>query len=87
MDFLKDVNRISNNWIISYEAITWEYTQEEMKTAYNEFLDEQIANEYQRLRQAEYPALEEQLDMIYHNWIDAWKSEIKKVKDKYPKPE
>ena len=28
----------------------------------------------------------EQLDYIYHNGLDAWKVEIKKVKDKYTKP-
>ena len=43
-------------------------------------------NEYQRKRLKEYNAigLREQLDMIYHN-IDAWKAEIKKVKDAHPK--
>tara|TARA_R110000824_G_scaffold126285_6_gene285826 strand:+ start:2667 stop:2993 length:327 start_codon:yes stop_codon:yes gene_type:complete len=28
----------------------------------------------------------EQLDYIYHNGIDAWKVQIKTIKDKYPKP-
>jgi len=28
----------------------------------------------------------DQLDYIYHNGLDAWKAEIKKVKDKYTKP-
>ena len=41
---------------------------------------------YQRNRKAEYPKLADQLDEIYHNGIDSWKAEIKKVKDKYPKP-
>ena len=44
------------------------------------------ATAYQRNRKAEYPELAEQLDEIYHNGIDSWKTEIKKVKDKYPKP-
>jgi len=44
------------------------------------------AKEYQRKRKAEYPELADQLDEIYHNGIDSWKTEIKKVKDKYPKP-
>jgi hypothetical protein len=42
-------------------------------------------NEYQRLRAAEYPPMAEQLDMIFHNGIDAWKEQIQAVKDKYPK--
>tara|TARA_Y100001937_G_C7053366_1_gene300205 strand:+ start:389 stop:991 length:603 start_codon:yes stop_codon:yes gene_type:complete len=40
---------------------------------------------YTESRKAEYPPLEEQLDKIYHNGIDAWKAEIKVIKDKYPK--
>ncbi len=40
---------------------------------------------YTEARKAEYPPLEEQLDKIYHSGIDAWKSDIKVIKDKYPK--
>ena len=40
---------------------------------------------YKSKRRAEYPRLEEQLDDIYHNGIDAWKASIKAIKDKYPK--
>ena len=36
-------------------------------------------------RVSEYPSLNEQLDKIYHEGIDAWKSDIKAIKDKYPK--
>ena len=43
------------------------------------------AKAYQRNRKSEYPQLADQLDEIYHNGIDSWKAEIKKVKDKYPK--
>ena len=41
------------------------------------------AYKYQRV--AEYPTWNEQLDNIYHNGIDAWKADIKAIKDKYPK--
>ena len=40
---------------------------------------------YTDARKAEYPPLEEQLDKIYHSGIDAWKADIKVIKDKYPK--
>ena len=43
------------------------------------------AYKYQRV--SEYPTWNEQLDNIYHNGIDAWKADIKAIKDKYPKPE
>ena len=29
--------------------------------------------------------MEDQLDKIYHSGIDAWKADIKAIKDKYPK--
>ena len=41
---------------------------------------------YKSKRRAEYPSIEDQLDNIYHNGIDAWKATIKTIKDKYPKP-
>ena len=45
-----------------------------------------IANmTYADKRSAEYPSIEDQLDDIYHNGVDGWKSTIKAVKDKYPK--
>lgn len=46
----------------------------------------EAANDYKVKRAAEYPLIEDQLDEIYHNGIDAWKATIKVVKDKYPKP-
>ena len=42
-------------------------------------------NEYKYKREKEYPTIEDQLDDIYHNGIDAWKATIKATKDKYPK--
>ena len=53
--------------------------QAELQAAYD-------AKEYQRKRKKEYPAIEDQLDDIYHNGIDGWKATIKVTKDKYPKP-
>jgi hypothetical protein len=40
---------------------------------------------YSQLRRKEYPSIQDQLDTLYHGGIDAWKAEIKTVKDKYPK--
>ena len=48
--------------------------------------DAYAAVEYQRQRKEEYPSWEDQLDKIYHSGIDAWKADIKAIKDKYPKP-
>ena len=40
---------------------------------------------YKSNRRAEYPSVADQLDDIYHNGIDGWKTTIKAVKDKYSK--
>ena len=55
--------------------------------AYNEatvqaYID---AHAYIAKRQAEYPSIPDQLDTLYHSGLDAWKAQIKTVKDKYPK--
>jgi len=43
-------------------------------------------NTYKYQRAREYPSIPDQLDTLYHSGLDAWKAEIKTVKDKYPKP-
>ena len=43
------------------------------------------ANAYKGLRAKEYPSIADQLDTLYHSGLDAWKAQIKTVKDKYPK--
>jgi hypothetical protein len=41
---------------------------------------------YKYKRSQEYPSIADQLDYIYHNGIDAWKTDmIDPVKAKYPK--
>ena len=50
-------------------------------------IDKELSDtKYQRDRAAEYPSVVDQLDLIYHSGIDAWKAKIKETKDKYPKP-
>ena len=41
---------------------------------------------YKSQRKAEYPSIEDQLDTIYHSGVASWKTTIKAIKDKYPKP-
>jgi len=50
----------------------------ELKTAYDN-------NKYQRDRAAEYSSIKDQLDDIYHNGVDGWKTTLKAVKYQYPK--
>jgi len=52
--------------------------QKELQTAYDNL-------KYQRDRAEAYPSIADQLDDLYHNGIDGWKTTIKAIKDKYPK--
>ena len=44
-----------------------------------------IQPSYADLRRADYPSIEDQLDKIYHSGVNAWKSQIKEIKDRHPK--
>ena len=57
----------------------------EQGTEIVEGADIQTEIPYADARVAEYPPIKDQLDKIYHGGIDAWKAEIKVIKDKYPK--
>ncbi len=94
-DIAKSILAINSNAQFSVEAedvkkITWYNSttpiaeadilakQKELQTAYDN-------NKYQRDRAIAYPSMADQLDDIYHNGVDGWKTTIKAVKDKYPK--
>ena len=59
-------------------------TLEEAQEAYDSIAFE--FRDYFKKRAVRYPSLEDQLDTIFHEGIDAWKAEIQAVKDTYPKP-
>jgi hypothetical protein len=40
---------------------------------------------YVELRATEYPSYADQFDKIYHEGVEAWKTEVQAVKDKHPK--
>jgi hypothetical protein len=77
----------------AYENITWisgtAPTKEAVQAELDKLVAAETATEYQRKRAAEYPAIGDQLDMIYKagQGGDAFQAAIKAVKDKYPKPE
>jgi len=60
-------------------------TDEQLATYESSANDEEALNVILNNRAAEYPSWQDQLDDIYHNGIDGWKSTIKVTKDKYPK--
>ena len=79
--------------VSGYSLIGEPTTEEEFKAAFTGTTDktwaeikaekEKIA--YKAKRKAEYPSIEDQIDDIYHNGVDGWKTSIKAIKDKYPK--
>jgi hypothetical protein len=76
-----------------YESITWldqeqtMPTQAEVEAELTRLQAEWEYNEYQRLREKEYPTWEEQMDILYHQGYEGWRAAIQAVKDKYPKPQ
>ena len=84
----------NSEWAVTgdqYSRLTWldknqsKPTEEEIEIKIAEIKYQEEINVYQEKRKLEYPDWGDQLDQIYHNGIDSWKSKIKTVKDKYPK--
>jgi len=42
--------------------------------------------QYRQNRRAEYPSIQDQLELIYEQGIEGWRAEIEKIRQKYPKP-
>ena len=94
-DILKSILAINPKAQVSINSedvkqITWHngtkpISEKEILTKQKELIAEYNSKEYQRKRLTEYPSIEDQLDDLYHNGIDGWKSTIKTIKDKYPK--
>ena len=75
----------------TYSGIIWDDknqtlpTEDEVRDKLAELKYQEEVNVYQEKRKLEYPDWGDQLDQIYHKGIDAWKADIKAIKDKYPK--
>ena len=84
------IQRISDNASFLIDLRNKDYVQfvediYEQGTGIVEGADYVGVTTYTEARAAEYPPIVDQLDKIYHNGIDAWKADIKVIKDKYPK--
>ena len=63
-------------------------TEEEVVQKIAELKYREEVNEYQRQRADEYPSIQDQQDMQFHDAVNGtttWKDAIQAVKDKYPK--
>lgn len=63
------------------ETVELELTADEIAA-----LPAPVVASYAELRAAAYPSIQDQLDTIFHNGLDAWKAEIQTIKDEFPKP-
>jgi len=89
-DFQKEIllrNDGSGNYIFEWNATDKpKPTDEQLNALETETTKIINNNKADANRKKEYLSVEEQLDYIYHNGIDKWKTDhIKPIKDKYPK--
>ena len=78
-------------WVIRDDVIDWmdteqtQPTQEEIVQKIAEIAYTEEVESYKEVRAKAYPVMSEQLDKIFHEGIDAWKTEIQAIKDTHPK--
>ena len=82
------------NKIIWHDGNPNNITNEEILAKQTELIAEYDTNQYQRTRATEYPALADQLDLLYHDMTAGkgtksgnWYKAVNKVKTDNPKPE
>jgi len=84
--------RLGAEWVLRGDELEWldqnqtQPTEAEIQAEIARLEADYAAKEYQRQRAKEYPSIVDQLDLLYHGGMDAWKSAIQAVKDRYPKP-
>lgn len=66
---------------VSYDGFDFTYCQQWGLT----INDEVVRRVWVDIRTKAYPSIGDQLDMIFHDGLDAWKAIIQSVKDKHPK--
>lgn len=77
----------------NYTGLEW-LDETQTKPTLEECEDEMVRlkaeydqKQYQRDRKAEYPSITDQLDTLYHQGYEGWRSQIEEIKLRYPKPE
>ena len=79
--------------IVEWNGPDAQPTEAELQAAYDAYVAEQAATEYQRNRQPEYPSLATLADALYwsnqgdNTKLDEYYAACAAVKAKYPKPE
>jgi rhodanese-related sulfurtransferase len=84
--------RPTAQWVLRGDTLEWMDTEQtqptdaEIAAEVSRLQAAYEAAEYQRQRAAAYPSIADQLDLLYHGGMDAWKAAIEAVKLEYPKP-
>lgn len=73
-----------SNWTI--EEIPGEPKEFEGKPIYTPEEASALTPEYQQKRLSEYGNLDEQIEYITENGLEAWQTKVNLIKEKYPKP-
>ena len=86
----KAIRAIHNNVVTingngQEDIIAWDENGNKISIDWTQVNAWKDPDQYKYNRANEYPSIVDQLDDIYHNGIDGWKTTIKAVKDKYPK--
>ena len=85
----KEITGVDENESAIFSSTVSDFTVKyaDAKAKYDSLITTWNNEEYARKRSAEYPDWGTQLDYIYHNGLDKWKTDIvDPVKTKYPKP-
>ena len=78
-------------WVLRGDDLEWldtaqtQPTETEITEEISRLQADYEAKEYQRQRAAAYPSIQDQLDLLYHGGMDAWKAAITAVKEEFPK--
>jgi uncharacterized small protein (DUF1192 family) len=79
-------------WVLRGDTLEWldneqtQPTEAEIQAEITRLEADYAAKQYQRDRAAAYPSIPDQLDVIYHQGVDAWKEQIAAIKAAHPKP-
>lgn len=88
MDFTEPIDPSKLEWYIEDLKIQFMQKKQEIEML-KLFNTRKIELPYDQMRRNEYPAIEQQLDMLYWdlmNGTDKWRDKITEIKTKYPKP-
>lgn len=83
---IRKIDNVANMYVATVDGVQMEIATrpgQDPIEVINELFGESLPN-YKERRLQEYPSINEQLDMIYHD-IDTWREKIAAIKAKYPK--